>query len=158
MRETSEYYAIAFKEAIPAEGLNQVRFIATDDPSPHMWTTLSAFLPRLEMLCLDTVHLPIVYEYSTWHRKTSGSRVLRLVMSKFAAYSPDFPATTWGAGYTGHEDRPLTREENIFREKIPNMSMSPGAVSNIYLDLSLAITHVNELVRLFCIAFRWYGY
>jgi hypothetical protein len=65
------------------------------------------------MLCLDTVHLAMCYEYSTWHKKTAGSRFLRLIMSKFLVRGEGFPADTWGEPFDGKGCRPLSVEEDM---------------------------------------------
>jgi hypothetical protein len=64
------------------------------------------------MLCLDTVHLAMVYEYSTWHKKTPGSRFLRRIMAKFCVRGEGLTADTWGEPFDGTGCRPLSVEED----------------------------------------------
>jgi len=122
--ENTTTYARVLSEAIPAGAHGQVRFIATDDPSPALWREVSKVLPNLEIMTLDPVHLAIVYEYSTWNKRTEGSRLLRSLMAKFTAYDATINASTWGGAYTAADTRPLNREEELARARIEARSMS----------------------------------
>ena len=64
------------------------------------------------MLCLDTVHLAMVYEYATWHKRTEGSTFLRMIMCKFLVRGQGLPANTWGEPFDGKACRPLSVEED----------------------------------------------
>ena len=64
------------------------------------------------MLCLDTVHLAMVYEYATWHKRTEGSTFLRMIMRKFLVRGQGLPANTWGEPFDGKVFRPLSAEED----------------------------------------------
>ncbi len=55
----------------------------------------------------------MVYKYSTWHRKTAGSRFLRRIMCKFLVRSEELPADTWGEPFDGTGCRPLSVEEDM---------------------------------------------
>ena len=76
---------------------------------------------------------PLRYEYANWNKRTEGSRTLRRVMAKFSVHDSAIPASTWGSAYTGAEDRPLTRDEELVRDCIGNISMSVHR-ANIILD------------------------
>ena len=43
-------------------GLNQVECVASDNASTKLYTQLRRIMPNLQCLCLDPIHLPIVYE------------------------------------------------------------------------------------------------
>ena len=144
-RENTDTYRDVLSACIPGSALGHVRFIATDDPSPVMWRELSQLLPSLEVMCLDCTHLPIVYEYSTWNRRTTGSRTLRCIMSKFTAYDPNLPANTWGQPYTGHENRPLNREEQIIRRQIESKSMSKVRAQRLIDQLDVSRPFVSRV-------------
>lgn len=64
--ENAEHVATAIQTNLSNTAKAQVRFIACDNPSAKLWESLCTVLPNLEIMCLDPVHLPIVYEYSTW--------------------------------------------------------------------------------------------
>jgi hypothetical protein len=67
-RETADTVAQAMLDNLPAKGLAQVKNVFSDDPSGLMWSSLQLICPALKHLCLDPVHLAIVYEYATWRR------------------------------------------------------------------------------------------
>ena len=113
-RETAGTYAEALANCIPTSSRELVRFIATDDPSPLLWTSMRDTFPNLSILCLDTVHLPIVYECSTWGRTTAGSSFLRRIMTKFTSYDGSLSASTWGEPYTGYEDSVVISLGSVF--------------------------------------------
>ena len=54
--------------AVDRDCLAQVRFVFSDDPSTILVKQLKTIMPALEAVCLDTTHLPMVYEYATWRR------------------------------------------------------------------------------------------
>ncbi len=107
-------YVMVLDEHVLVAAKAQVRHVACDNPSRKMWKALTEIFPNITTLCLDTVHLAMSYEYAHWHRRTEGSRVLRLAMSKFHVYDETLPSGTWGGPYTGGTDRPLTREEPFY--------------------------------------------
>jgi hypothetical protein len=59
----------------------------------------------------------MVYEYSTWHKKTAGSRFLRRIMCKFLVRGEGLTAGTWGEPFDGNECRPLSVEEDSSGER-----------------------------------------
>ncbi len=109
-REDVSAYLDIVQRNVPREALGQIRYAATDNTSGKMWRSLRDACPNLKCPCLDTIHLPIVYEYATWHKRTSGSALQRAIMMKFHAVCDDIPGKTWGDPSTGAEARPLTRE------------------------------------------------
>ncbi len=50
--------------------------------------------------------------------------MLRAILCRFVKYDATYDAETWGDIYTGVEDRRLTREEAIMRERIRDGSLS----------------------------------
>jgi hypothetical protein len=79
--ETAEDVTTALSDNMSDTAKQQVQFIFCDNASPKLLTTLSTIFPVLETLALDPVHLPIVYEYSTWRKRTPGSIFLRIIMA-----------------------------------------------------------------------------
>ena len=61
-------------EGMAPDCLRQIRYVFADDPSGNLWNEFHAIMPNLEAQCLDTSHLPIVYEYATWGKRTAGSK------------------------------------------------------------------------------------
>jgi hypothetical protein len=110
--------------AIPLDARQGVRFIAVDDPSVVMWQGLKDMFPRLEVLSLDPVHLAIVYEYSTWKKRSPGSRFLRDIMNKFNTVDSNVDASAWGGIYIGGEPLQLSREEELYRHQVLDQSMN----------------------------------
>ena len=79
--ETSEVVTKALSDNMSVIAKQQVKFVFCDNASPKLLTHLSTIFPVLETLALDPVHLPIVYEYSTWRKRTPGSIFLRTIMA-----------------------------------------------------------------------------
>ncbi len=80
----------------------EVQHLSIDDPSQKLLASIQAVCPNICSMCLDPVHLAIVYEYATWRKRTRGSTFLRRVMVKFTAYDPETAGSVRGAPYTGH--------------------------------------------------------
>ena len=62
--EKSEDLIEAFENNFSDVALDQVRYMATDQPSPKLYQWLNTKCPNLVCLCLDPIHLAIVYEYA----------------------------------------------------------------------------------------------
>ena len=90
---------------------------------PQNGDSCRALMPSLEIMCLDPVHLAMVYEYATWHKRTAGSSFLREIMSKLTAHDPDRSPESWGMPFTGIEDRPLNAQETRIKNMIGDRSM-----------------------------------
>ncbi|CAE8731500.1 unnamed protein product [Polarella glacialis] len=75
-------------------------------------------------LALDPVHLPIVYEYSTWRKRTPGSIFLRTIMAKFNKRDNTRIASSWGPFYCGDSTDKLDKAESIMRQKIDVFNQS----------------------------------
>jgi len=73
-------------------------------------------------------------------------------MAKFAVYDNTIPASTWGSAYTGAENRHLTRDEELVRACIDNISMSVHRASRIIdsIDDSKPFTTRVEFIE--CLA------
>ena len=48
---------------LPLEGVRQVRMAAAENASRKLYLHLRRILPGLESLCLDPIHLAIIYEH-----------------------------------------------------------------------------------------------
>ena len=60
--EKAEAVCDALLQNLPAEDLDQVECVASDNASTKLYTQLRRIMPKLQCLCLDPIHLPIVYE------------------------------------------------------------------------------------------------
>ena len=65
--EAAEHLGTALTSMVSEEVRQQVRYVAFDNPSGHLWTTLQgSTFPNLEAIYLDPVHLAIVYQTAFW--------------------------------------------------------------------------------------------
>lgn len=69
----------------------QIRYMYSDDPSSRLLALMQHCCVNLEIMGLDPVHLPIVFEYATWRKRTEGSSFLRIVMAKFNKHDARTP-------------------------------------------------------------------
>eukprot|EP00969_Alexandrium_andersonii_P059566 2622836-Alexandrium_andersonii.AAC.1 len=113
----------ALVRALPEGARGQVRFAACDNASASLVSGLQGVLPGLEMLALDPVHLAIVYEYSTWRKKTPGSIMPRRIMAKLTAIDPAKNGQAWGDAFNGRCCAEPRRREQTFREQVLDRSM-----------------------------------
>ncbi|CAE8607642.1 unnamed protein product [Polarella glacialis] len=137
--ETSEVVTKALSDNMSVIAKQQVKFVFCDNASPKLLTHLSTIFPVLETLALDPVHLPIVYEYSTWRKRTPGSIFLRKVQQKDNTRI----ASSWGPFYCGDSTDKLDKAESIMRQKIDVFNQSdynPGCIERkAWQRLSLCI-------------------
>jgi hypothetical protein len=122
------------QEKITPAACAQVQHVDADNPSGRMWAALRGLFPQLITLSLDTVHLAMAYEFSTYRRRTPGSRFLRLIMSRFHARGVATRPGQWNTPFTGNESRPLTRVEEHLREQLRARSMSKSMAERIFND------------------------
>ena len=134
--ESSNAVAVALENNISKEARNQVQHVGCDNPSKALWIQLKRVCPNIETLCLDATHLPIVYEYAHWHKRTPGSRYLRLIMCKFARRDTSIDKKAWGPVFHGDSPTPLNREEENMRSILLNMSMSMPRAKAIQSNMS----------------------
>ena len=99
----SAYFPHAYRQ--------QVATFFSDDPSARLFTDLKGIFLCLEFLCLDPVHLVIVYVQSHLRKRTPGSQYLRLIMNKINKTNEIFHPGTWGAPYRGVGDVDLSHAE-----------------------------------------------
>lgn len=116
--ENAAALASLFRSNFTKEMLSKVLYIAHDDPGALLYRSLLEIMPNLRMLCLDTVHLPMVYEYGFWRSRTAGSSLLRRIMTKFTLRSLDLPAGGCGPPYHGGSDCRATFEEEVLSRHI----------------------------------------
>ena len=108
---------------LSASALSQVRYLATDNPSPKLFRELKGICPNLSCLSLDPVHLAIVYEYAQWGKKTAGSKVLRCLLNKVNQIASEARPSSWGPFFTGTGPPSLNREEESTRKLILDGTM-----------------------------------
>ena len=136
------------------QALFQVRYLATDNPSPKLFRELKEICPNLSCLSLDPVHLAIVYEYAQWGKKTAGSKVLRCLLHKMNQVAPNMRSSAWGPLFTGTAPPSLTRDEERARHLITDGSMgatrAKRILDNLHPDSPLfcRITFIEALAAL----------
>ena len=136
------------------QALFQVRYLATDNPSPKLFRELKEICPNLSCLSLDPVHLAIVYEYAQWGKKTAGSKVLRCLLHKMNQVAPNMRSSSWGPLFTGTAPPSLTRDEERARHLITDGSMgatrAKRILDNLHPDSPLfcRITFIEALAAL----------
>ena len=84
----------------------------------------------MQILSLDPVHLAMTYEHCHFNKRTPGSRVLRLIMAKFAKHDHNLTANYWGRIYDGLQaglKPPL--EDDRLRTLIMDHSMPTATAS-----------------------------
>ena len=90
-----------FLQSIPPGVRAQVEYLATDQPSPALVEQLSDALPSLRTVCLDEVHLCIVWNVAFWRKSSPGQKALHRVQAKFNKADLSTPIEHWGTLYTG---------------------------------------------------------
>ena len=68
--EKDEFVAEAFRSALSDGAFLQIQFLCTDSPTSKLYKRRQALCPNLRCLCLDPIHLAIVYEYVRTMGKT----------------------------------------------------------------------------------------
>ena len=116
--ETSENCRVVLEEHFPIIFRQQVIAFFVDAPSGLMFTELQVVFNRLVYLCLDPVHLVIVYLQSHNRKATKGCKYLRVIMNKLNKVSSSFQSGSWGPVYRGFEDVELTHPEEHMRAHI----------------------------------------
>ena len=81
--ESSADVVASLAASVLSKYRDRVRHYSCDNPSPELFTKLRTLFPKLQSLSLDTLHLAIVYENAMWKKRSSGSTVLRKIMTKF---------------------------------------------------------------------------
>lgn len=117
----------------------QVLTVVSDNPSGKMLTELRRALPNLLVLALDPVHLAMTYEHTHFRKRTPGSRVLRILLMKFARSDPSLNMGSWGVVYEGNEAAVHdTNGERHFRDMILHQSMQPSVAARVLNALDAA--------------------
>ena len=141
--EDADCISEALATSLDTEALQQVLYIATDSPSSKLFFTLKKCLVNLRALSLDPVHLAIVYEYAHWHRRTSGSKVLRQLLNKVNIVDQRCSHKSWGSMFCGSHASPLTAQEERLRHMILNSSMPERAAK-------IVLARLDPATPLFC--------
>lgn len=121
------------------QALSQVRYLATDNPFPKLFRELADVCPNLRCLCLDPVHLAIVYEYAQWGKKTAGSKILRCLLQKVNQIAPQMRSDSWGQFFTGSAPPSLSRDEERVRKLILDGSMGAARAKRILENLDVNV-------------------
>ena len=116
--EASSSIANACKEGITASARNQTVHVASDSPSDALFAALKDVCPNLKSMGLDACHICMLYEQAHWHKKTSGSQLLRLLMNKFSRHDSSKDADDWGPFFDGTNLQMETKEELHCMDKL----------------------------------------
>ena len=114
LTEKAEHVADAFKAYFSERALCQIRYIATEQPSPRLYELSKGACPKLECICLDPIRLAIVYEYAQWNKQTMGSKMLRALLPRIIIIRNDPPCNS----FEGSNPQPLDAEEEAMRTQI----------------------------------------
>jgi hypothetical protein len=115
----------------------QVKHVCVDNPSRKLRLQLGSVFPNMQSLSLDSLHLPIVFEYATWRKRTPASSFLRRVMCKFQRRDFELSANAWGNIYHGDGAIDLDRQEKSLREKILDGSLNPARAREVRDQLNI---------------------
>ena len=103
-----------------------VTSMAFDNPSRALYVALKACLPHLLYLCLDCIHLVILYNQAQWKKKRPGEVYLRKIMRKFVQVDPSKTPGHWGIPFFGEGAAELLPQEQRYRSMISAGSMLPA--------------------------------
>ena len=137
LTEKAEHVADAFKAYFSERALYQIRYIATDQPSPRLYELSKGACPNLECMCLDPIHLAIVYEYAQWNKQTMGSKMLRALLHRIIIIRDDRPGNSWGRFFKGSNPQPLDAEEEAMRTQILHKSMPEDEAREIIRSMDM---------------------
>ncbi|CAE7526256.1 unnamed protein product [Symbiodinium microadriaticum] len=133
--DESEACVRTMADRIPSRGLGQIQFVRVDNPSKKFWEELRLICPNLQVMALDPVHLAMTYEFASSRKRTPGSKMLRLVLSKLTARDDQCSGQEWGPTFSGSSCRPLTHEEDTARNHIESRSMKSREAERILKNL-----------------------
>ena len=102
----------------------QVRYVASDQPSRVLFESLKDVFPSFAGLYLDAMHLVMVYNTAFWRRDTPGQHAVRRIQAKFSKVDYSRHEGFWGAIYEGQDMECLTEEEERARALILTGDMS----------------------------------
>ena len=134
--EASEIAACVGK-LLPHHGLRQTKVVCTDDPSAHLLSVLRNVMPKLQLLCLDPVHLCMTFEYGAHRKRTKASGILRAIMQKFNAVDLA-GALNSPKPYNGVEVVEFDHVTKARREQILSGAMSKPKAESLLASLDTA--------------------
>ncbi|CAK0905471.1 unnamed protein product [Prorocentrum cordatum] len=143
--EAASVVKAALRNHLPERALQQCVSVASDDPSATLFAELKQIMPQLKFLCLDPVHLAIVYNQAHWREHSPGQAVLRIILNKFNKVSSDLNGAAWGAPYTGHQASSLSAAEGRAQSLIAGGGMQKRRAHKIIADLDANEPFVRKL-------------
>ena len=143
--EKCEDVTDAFERNFSNIALGQIRYVATDQPSPKLHQWLAKRCPNLVCLCLDRIHLAIVYEYAQWNKKTAGSKMLRTLLSKILSVDESGTCNHRGPYFDGSNAKPLNKAEENMRVKLLQCSMPQAQARSFLATLDVSTPFHNRL-------------
>ena len=140
------------QEHLPAGAFEQVRFVASDSPSAHLFCSLKRLLPSLEALSQDPIHLAMAYEQVSGGKRTAGSSALRKCLRKFISDDPECSAKTWGPFFTGERTDRQNTQEVALRQSILDGDLSKRRTQNVLSALESDSAWKTPVQFIECIA------
>lgn len=122
--EGADHIKACLQKSISAPGLLQVEHIASDNPSPKLFSELKSICANLKALSLDPTHTAMHYEQGLGGRKSAGSSLLRSFMVKFTNHDEAVTQNIWGPFFEGQACVALSREEQMLRQHILDSSLA----------------------------------
>ena len=75
------------------------------------------------------------YAYTTWRKRTDGSKAVRALMTQFCRTDASVNAQAWGDFHHGNEVPVASPMEVGFRERVFDLGMNPSRASRILNEL-----------------------
>ena len=135
--EKSELIVSAFRAGFASNQLEMIQYIASDSPSSKLFAEAKQICVNLAGICLDPIHLAIVYEYAQWNKKTAGSKKLRLILKKVLAVNPHIISNFEQSLFTGESSRPLTSDEEEARAQVQDRSMDVNDAKQLLQEIDV---------------------
>ena len=152
LSETSELIAQAFQTDFSPLALQSIEYIATDSPSSKFYLEMKAVSINLSCVCLDAIHLAIVYEYAQWRKRTPGSKCLRRVLRKILMVDPAMHPGIFGDMFDGSNAKRLSTSEDKIRNSIRDMSMGRTTAKRILSNLDTSTPFIHRRDFFDCLA------
>ena len=115
-----------------SDARDQVLTMSSDQPSGALYSGLKTKFRNLKVLALDPVHICMTYEQCHFHKRTDGSRALRVLFGKFSRDSSELDDQAWGPIYTGetHEHKSMALEDKA-RQQVLLGNMTPAVAQRV---------------------------
>ena len=141
--------------------LQQIQYVAADNPSEKYWQALRSVCPGVQALMLDTTHLVMTWEYANSRRRSKGSAMLRQVLKEFLVVDFSLSAANFGSFYSGGRCRPLDTLELKYQNWIEDGCMKNAEAERILKNLDFQrpfYVRLEWIQALAAIAMKFYRF